>query len=104
MNSANESLYFGVPLVVYLQQAEQMSVSRRIAELGAGICPGEGAVRPKRLLAAVRKVVSEERYRYNAQMVGESLRAGGGFKRAAEIISGFIQSRSHSDGPALLEG
>ena len=36
MNSASEGLYFGVPLVLYPQQAEQGLVARRVEELGAG--------------------------------------------------------------------
>ncbi len=36
MNSVNESLYYGVPLVLFPQQSEQGLVCRRVAELGAG--------------------------------------------------------------------
>ena len=36
MNSASEGLYFGVPLVLYPQQAEQGLVARRVEELGSG--------------------------------------------------------------------
>lgn len=36
MNSVNESLYYGVPLVLFPQQSEQVLVCRRAAELGAG--------------------------------------------------------------------
>ena len=37
MNSASESLYFGVPLVLFPQTNEQGGVSARVAELGAGL-------------------------------------------------------------------
>ncbi|MBQ4610839.1 MAG: glucosyltransferase, partial [Clostridia bacterium] len=37
MNSASESLYFGVPLVMYPQTAEQGAVAERIRQLGAGL-------------------------------------------------------------------
>ena len=37
MNSVNESLYFGVPMVLFPQHSEQRIVADRVAELGAGI-------------------------------------------------------------------
>ena len=37
MNSASESLYFGVPLVLFPQTNEQSGVAARVAELGAGL-------------------------------------------------------------------
>ena len=37
MNSVSESLYFGVPLVLFPQQPEEGAVARRVRELGAGI-------------------------------------------------------------------
>ena len=37
MNSASESLYFGVPLVLFPQTNEQGGVAARVAELGAGL-------------------------------------------------------------------
>jgi len=38
MNSVNEALYFGVPLLIFPQQPEQVMVAKRVEELGAGIC------------------------------------------------------------------
>ncbi len=37
MNSVSESLYFGVPLVLFPQTSEQNGVANRTAELGAGL-------------------------------------------------------------------
>ncbi|MBR6614546.1 MAG: glucosyltransferase, partial [Lachnospiraceae bacterium] len=37
MNSVNESLYFGVPLIMLPQTAEQSGVAERVSQLGAGI-------------------------------------------------------------------
>lgn len=38
MNSVNESLYFGVPLVMRLQTSEQGGVARRAEQLGRAGC------------------------------------------------------------------
>lgn len=37
MNSTSEGLYYGVPLIVLPQSADQPYLARRVAELGAGI-------------------------------------------------------------------
>lgn len=37
MNSVNESLYYGVPMVLYPKQSEQGMVAQRVSELGAGV-------------------------------------------------------------------
>ena len=37
MNSINESLYYGVPMIVFPQMLEQKANAYRIEELGAGI-------------------------------------------------------------------
>ncbi len=42
MNSVNESLSYGVPMVVIPQMGEQMIIGRRVEELGAGHLHREG--------------------------------------------------------------
>ncbi len=37
MNSVNESLYYGVPMVLFPQHSEQRMVANRVVHLGAGI-------------------------------------------------------------------
>ncbi len=37
MNSVNESLYYGVPMVLFPQHSEQRMVAKRVVHLGAGI-------------------------------------------------------------------
>jgi UDP:flavonoid glycosyltransferase YjiC (YdhE family) len=37
MNSVNESLYYGVPMVLYPLHSEEGVVADRMAKLGAGI-------------------------------------------------------------------
>lgn len=84
MNSANESLYFGVPMVLFPQHSEQGMVADRVAELGAGIrLPGN---RPEELKTAVTKILSEPRYRESASKLAESFRNAGGAAKAADII------------------
>ena len=84
MNSANESLYFGVPMVLYPHHSEQRVVADRVAELGAGL--KLKAKKPKYLAAVVAEVLANRTYRENAQKLSETLRNAGGAVEAADVI------------------
>ncbi|HWB85715.1 MAG TPA: macrolide family glycosyltransferase [Bryobacteraceae bacterium] len=86
MNSANEGLYHGVPLVVVPQRGDQYLVGARVAELGAGVTLSPRQVTAKALRDAVSKLLSEPTYRKAAEVLGESLRDAGGYRRAANVI------------------
>lgn len=84
MNSVNESLYFGVPLVMLPQTPEQGGVAERVLQMGAGVRPaGTGA---DAILHAVRQVLEDPSYRKNADAVAESFRRCSGAKGAADKI------------------
>lgn len=84
MNSVNESLYFGVPLVLLPQTSEQRGVARRAEELGAGILLERAE--PTAVLKAVRRVMEEKAFRENAGKISEGFRTCGGAERAADKI------------------
>jgi UDP:flavonoid glycosyltransferase YjiC (YdhE family) len=90
MNSVHESLYYDVPLVVVPQQTEQMLVAKRVADLGAGQSLKREQVTPTQLRAAAETILSNPVYATQAQKVGESLRAAGGYQRAADEIMQLI--------------
>ena len=58
MNSVNEALYFGVPLLMLPQTAEQMGVARRVEQLGAGILIKN--YKPKTIKNGVQKLLSDK--------------------------------------------
>lgn len=87
MNSVSESLYFGVPTVLWPLTAEERAVADRTAELGAGKLlkkADAGSIR-----AAVETLLTEESFRRAARALGEGLRRSGGAQAAAD----FIESR-----------
>lgn len=84
MNSVNESLYFGVPLVMWPQTSEQRGVARRVAQLGAGLELKDGAMAD--ILVAVRRVMEESVYRENARGIAEGFRRCSGAEGAAGKI------------------
>ena len=84
MNSVSESLYLGVPLVLFPQQEEQGMVARRVQELGAGVpLP---APTPAALQQALSLVLADPAFQHSAQHISEGFRAAGGYRRGADKI------------------
>jgi UDP:flavonoid glycosyltransferase YjiC (YdhE family) len=86
MNSANEGLHRGAPMVVVPQRGDQYLVAARIAELGAGLMLTPRDLTPDRLRQAVGRVLAEPAFRARAQALGAGLDEAGGFARAADEI------------------
>ena len=93
MNSVNESLFYGVPLVVIPQQMEQLLNGRMVAKVGAGILLGEkppyGRIQPNQLREATDQVVNNPRFQQAAKKIGSTFRQAGGYQRAADLIEGM---------------
>lgn len=89
MNSVNESLYFGVPLLMLPQTAEQGGVAERVHQLGAGIKlkKTDGAS----IIYAINKLLSVNSYKDNAQKISWSFRQCVGSKVAADKIEQVCQ-------------
>ncbi len=100
MNSVSESLYYGVPVIVLSQFADQLWVAKRIAQLGAGINVGKPTTPATLLRQAVDRVQAIPTYRQSAQQIGATLRAAGGYERAATIIEQVLQTQSEFIPPA----
>lgn len=84
MNSANESMYFGVPCVLYPQQSEQGAVATRLEELGAGIRLKGG--NPEQIREAIETVLTDPSYKAAAKKIQKSFHETGGPKAAAQFI------------------
>lgn len=89
MNSVQEALYHGVPMVMAPQAADQFWISGRVAELGAGLVLESGAIR-----SSVAKVLVCADYRAASERIGGSLRAAGGHMRAADEIERFMNTQA----------
>jgi UDP:flavonoid glycosyltransferase YjiC (YdhE family) len=91
MNSINESLYFGVPMVVVPQQLEQAMNGRQVARQGAGIVladtPPFGKINAYDLRRTVNRILADPAYRQNADRLKQSFQQAGGYQRAATIIT-----------------
>ncbi len=84
MNSASESLYYSVPLVMLPKTSEQGGVAARIAQLGAGLLLEKTA--PRAIREAVEQVLHDPSYREKAQIIADGFRSCTGAAGAADKI------------------
>jgi len=91
MNSASESMYFGVPLVMHPQTSEQGGVAQRVRQLGAGVMLR--GMDPKNIRAAVDEVLWNGAYKENAMDIGSGFRACTGAAGAADKILSVCEKK-----------
>lgn len=87
MNSVQESLLSGVPMVLYPQHSEENAVAIRAEQLGAGVRLKRAT--PLGIKKAIEEALENSAYRENAMRVREDFLACGGVGEAA----GFIERR-----------
>lgn len=85
MNSVNESLYYGVPMIIFPQMLEQKANAYRVEELGAGIV-GKSKLTESILKKYVNIIYNNNSYRNNAIRLGKILKKSGGYKEATQLI------------------
>jgi MGT family glycosyltransferase len=91
MNSTQEGLWYGVPLVVIPQMHEQAQTARRVQELQLGRAFLDRAhVTVDSLREAVADVVHNPLYTQNIARIRQADEAAGGAPRAAEAIERFL--------------
>lgn len=97
INSVQEGLYNGVPLVVVPQQHEQLMNARVAVKRGAGLeIDGDvlgGGVQTEALRQALETILNEPGYREAAEALGKTLREAGGYTRAADELQAFAAKR-----------
>jgi MGT family glycosyltransferase len=89
MNSASEALWHGVPLLMFPQHGDQYLVAARVSELGAGLTLTPDDAQPRRLRELADRVIQDGSFRAEARRIGDSFRAAGGYRRAADEILAF---------------
>jgi len=86
MNSTHEGLYYGVPLVVIPQSADQPIIAGQVAKIGAGVKLQMESLTAEQLREAADQVLSQTSFRQAAARMGESLRKSGGYRQAVDEI------------------
>lgn len=88
MNSASESLYFGVPLLCCPQTREQGGVAARVTALGAGLMLENPSV--SCIKAAVKRLLSDTKIKERAEEIARSFHRCTGPIAAADKIEQVI--------------
>ncbi|MDN4605230.1 glycosyltransferase [Paenibacillus sp. F6_3S_P_1C] len=89
MNSTNEALYFGVPLIILPQGADQPLIADQVASRGAGIRLHMQTLTALQLREAVDHVLNVSDFKTAAANIRESFRKSGGYHCAVDAIFEF---------------
>jgi MGT family glycosyltransferase len=97
MNSVNEGLCAGVPLLMIPQAADQLFIAQHIQRLGAGKMLRNTKLNAQRLRKAAEEILAQPAFGQVSAKIGASLRQGGGPALAVDEIEAFkrrLESRS----------
>jgi len=89
MNSVHEGLYYGVPLIVIPQGADQPVIAEQVVRIGAGMKLPMQSLTAKQLRDAADYVLSNPALQKAVELISESLQIAGGAKQVVEEIFTF---------------
>jgi UDP:flavonoid glycosyltransferase YjiC (YdhE family) len=89
MNSVDEGLTAGVPLLLIPQAADQFLIARRLQQLGADKTLQRRRLSADRLRASAEEAMSNPAFRRRSATLGAPVRAAGGPRAAADAIEAF---------------
>ena len=91
MNSVLESLYFGVPLLVFPYHTEQKTVAKQVVRTGCGLLLKN--IRSSTILKSVNAILENEQFKNNCLNFGKTLKEAGGSKQGVDEIFKFKLDR-----------
>lgn len=94
MNSVNEAMYAGVPMLVVPQGADQPMVASRVVELGAGLPVRTQDVTEDSVRALARRLLDDPRFRAAAATLRAAQHEAGGYRRAADELEPYVHAAS----------
>ncbi|MGW8429001.1 macrolide family glycosyltransferase [Peribacillus simplex] len=89
MNSTNEGLYYGVPLIVIPQSADQPIIAGQVANIGAGIKLQMQSLDANQLREAADHVLNDPSFHKAVSYIRESFQKSGGYHQAVDEIFEF---------------
>jgi MGT family glycosyltransferase len=93
MNSVNEGLCAGVPLLVIPQAADQLFIAQHVQRLGAGKMLRDTKLNAQRLRKTAEEILAQPAFRQVSAKIGASLRQAGGPALAVDEIEAFKRRR-----------
>ncbi|MEU3794248.1 macrolide family glycosyltransferase [Streptomyces fructofermentans] len=92
MNSVNEAMFAGVPMLVVPQGADQPMVARRVVELGAGLSIRTQEATEDSVRALAGRLLHEPRFREAAATLRIAQQEAGGYTRAADECERYLRT------------
>ncbi|RAV19439.1 macrolide family glycosyltransferase [Paenibacillus contaminans] len=89
MNSTHEGLYYGVPLIVLPQSADQPVIAEQVANIGAGVRLQMQGLTANQLREAADHVLSLSAFKKSVAKIRETFRKSGGYRQAVDEIFEF---------------
>lgn len=89
MNSTNEALYYGVPLIVIPLSADQPIIAGQVANMGVGMTLQMENLTVNQLREALEYVLKHPSFHEVAENIGESFKKAGGYQKAVDEIFMF---------------
>ncbi|MGP4008434.1 macrolide family glycosyltransferase [Streptomyces sp. 4N124] len=92
MNSVNEAMYAGVPMLVVPQGADQPMVARRVVELGAGLSIRTQDVAKGSVRVLARRLLHDPGFGAAASTLQVAQHEAGGYARAADELERYLRA------------
>jgi MGT family glycosyltransferase len=89
MNSVNEGLWAGVPLLMIPQAADQLFIAQHVQRLGAGKMLRKTKLNAQRLRKTAQEILAQPAFQQRSAAIGASLRQAGGPPLAVDEIEAF---------------
>lgn len=89
MNSVNEALAFGVPLLVFPQHGDQHLVAGRVLETGAGLRLTPADITPEKIRALADTLLTHPEFAARARAMAEECARSGGALAAVDALLAF---------------
>ncbi|MEU7629707.1 macrolide family glycosyltransferase [Nocardia sp. NPDC049220] len=103
VNSVNEALYAGVPMLAVPQGADQTLVARRLVELDAGLSIRPEDVTVESVRALAQRLLAEPRFQVAVRILQSAQHLASGYPRAADELERYLrQTGATQCGPPEL--
>jgi MGT family glycosyltransferase len=89
MNSTHEGLYYGVPLIVIPQSADQPIIAGQVSNIGAGVQLEMQSLTANQLREAADDVLNDPSFHKAVANIRESFQKSGGYQQAVDEIFDF---------------
>lgn len=91
MNSVNESIYFGVPMLVAPIGSDQPTVADRVEELGMGLRIKGNKIKPTQLKQLAKQIITENKFKEKVMQHSSLMKHAGGIERAANLVEEYCE-------------